>query len=385
MSLHKEHIIKLSNSDEEYKLIIKVENNDNFVQFHLNNNKNTIKENYFLKLTLEELVQLNKYFLFFDTIFDCANNISNIIKDCTPKLVKSDKSMLLCFSIFLPGQEKREIQLNLEEKPFDSIDIIEELKKEINILKTKINDLEISINKKDAMYDALNCKYDQLKNDYDLTTKQFQTELINIKSMLPNNNNSNNINPNPLLQTFQELSEINKDEQSTIINSPLEINLISNKIRLLYPGKNVIYNILYRKSRDSDKVNIFHSKCDKIRGTLILIKTVQGYKFGGYVNENWEGDNIVKKDNTAFIFSLNYNKIYDIKNNKNAIYCNPNYGPTFCGNREATLLIKDINEGECCMSVDSNYENYKDDFEINGGQKRFKVSELEVFKVTLVS
>ena len=36
MSFHKEHIIKLSNSDEEYKLIITIENED--IQFKLQNN-----------------------------------------------------------------------------------------------------------------------------------------------------------------------------------------------------------------------------------------------------------------------------------------------------------------------------------------------------------
>ena len=35
MSFHKEHILKLSNSEEEYKLIIIVENNDNNIQFNV--------------------------------------------------------------------------------------------------------------------------------------------------------------------------------------------------------------------------------------------------------------------------------------------------------------------------------------------------------------
>ena len=256
-----------------------------------------------------------------------------------------------------------------------------------NKLKAKINDLEISVNRKDAMYDALKCKYDNLKENFDTRMEQFQTELINIKSQLPQQNFiNNNIRQNPNLRTSQEILEQNKNEISTIINNNLELNLLSNKIRQLYPGKNVIYNLLYRKSRDSDKAKVFHSKCDKIKGTLIIIKTSKGYKIGGYTNETWEGNNAYKIDNTAFLFSLNYNKIYDVKINKFAIYCSPFFGPIFCGDKAPTLLVHDnaeIKGGECCGANDSNYQGYLDDYEINGGQKNFRITELEVFKVTL--
>ena len=226
-----------------------------------------------------------------------------------------------------------------------------------------------------------------LKENFDTRMEQFQNELINIKSQLPQQNYpNNNINRNPNLRTSQEILEQNKNEISTIINNNLELNLLSNKIRQLYPGKNVIYNLLYRKSRDSDKAKVFHSKCDKIKGTLIIIKTSKGYKIGGYTNETWEGNNAYKIDNTAFLFSLNYNKIYDVKNNKFAIYCSPFFGPIFCGDKAPTLLVHDnaeIKGGECCGANDSNYQGYLDDYEINGGQKNFRITELEVFKVTL--
>jgi len=173
MSFHKEHIIKLSNSDKEYKLTIKLEENENFIQFHLNSVQNSSREYYYLKMTLDEFVPLNRYFLMFEKIEELANNISNIIRDCIPKLKKEQNGMSLSFDIFIPGQNKREIKLFLEEKPFEAISIIDELKNEINKLKAKINDLEISVNRKDAMYDALKCKYDNLKENFDTRMEQF--------------------------------------------------------------------------------------------------------------------------------------------------------------------------------------------------------------------
>ena len=374
MSLHKEHILKLSNSEDEYKLIIIVEDNDNSIQLNLINIKNKAKDNYYLKLSLEELITINKYFLIFETILDCANNISNIIKDCTPKLIKENKGMSLYFTLFIPGQDKREIHFLLEEKPFDPENQFNEMKEEINKLKGKVNDLEIIINQKDKFYESLKCKYDELKNDYESNVQQINVRLTNIESKLPPSLSQEILHRDP------------GNERSTIISNILELNILSNKIRSIYPGKNVEYHLLYRKSRDSDKANIFHSKCDNFKGTLIIIKTTEDYKFGGYTNEKWGGINVYKTDNTAFIFSLNYNKIYDIKKNKNAIFCSPFYGPIFCGENAPTLIVNDnyaTIDGECGKANDSNYIGFIDDYEINGKKNRFKISELEVFEVTL--
>ena len=85
-------------------------------------------------------------------------------------------------------------------------------------------------------------------------------------------------NSNPNLNKFEEQQSLNDDESTAIIDNYLEQNFLYNKFRLKYPGKKVIYNLLYRKSRDSDKAYSFHSKCDKIRGTLILIKIEKGLK-----------------------------------------------------------------------------------------------------------
>jgi len=143
MSFHKEHILKLSNSEEEYKLIIIVENNDNNIQFNVKNIKNPSGDNYYLKMSQEKLTSLNNYFRIFDNIIDCAYNISNILKDSTPKLTKENDKMILGFTIFMPGQDKRDIRIYLD-KSFDIYNVINELNEKITKLKTKVNDLEIS-------------------------------------------------------------------------------------------------------------------------------------------------------------------------------------------------------------------------------------------------
>ena len=118
---------------------------------------------------------------------------------------------------------------------------------------------------------------------------------------------------------------------------------------------------MYRKSRDTDRAVVFHHKCDKYKGTLIVVKTFENIKFGGYTTESWDGNNVCKKDNKAFIFYLNDLRAYNIKENLDAIYCSPQYGPFFCGKNNFTFKLFnncEINGGQCCKAEESHYDGY---------------------------
>ena len=80
--------------------------------------------------------------------------------------------------------------------------------------------------------------------------------------------------------------------------------------------------MVYRASEDGDKAADFHRCCDKIGPNVTLIKTRNGYIFGGFTVKNWEhlkrDININKpnlgsasRDPKAFCFSINYQKIYE--------------------------------------------------------------------------
>ena len=140
--------------------------------------------------------------------------------------------------------------------------------------------------------------------------------------------------------------------------------------------------LLYRGSENNFETEIFHSKCDKVKGTLTLIKNNKGVIFGGYTSESWEGNNITKKDDKAFCFSINLKKIYNIFSGKDAIKCNINYGPIFLndifGFRKYNLMI-----GECSEKKACHYLGSMNDYEINGGIKEINVDEIEIFSINL--
>ena len=70
-------------------------------------------------------------------------------------------------------------------------------------------------------------------------------------------------------------------------------------------------NLLYKTTADSDKAEAFHKKCDKAQSTLVLIETDKGKRFGGFTKCSWEGECIEKKDEDAFVFSLDKMMTYD--------------------------------------------------------------------------
>ena len=170
--------------------------------------------------------------------------------------------------------------------------------------------------------------------------------------------------------------------QSDIIKTIEEYNLIKNKLlskRKYKINHNITYKLLYKASQDTDNIKIFHQKCDNIKNTLILIETTQGKKFGGYTTQNWGGDEISKKDENAFLFSLDKLKIYDNIQDKYAITCSNNFGPIFCGNQ---IIIYDnfFTNGGKTGKAFTNYNTEKD-YELNDGNISYKIKKLEVFEI----
>ena len=88
---------------------------------------------------------------------------------------------------------------------------------------------------------------------------------------------------------------------STIIENNDEKKLIFNWINPLIKFKT---KLLYRCSIDGDSSKTFHEKCDGKGPTITLIKTNDGFRFGGYASISWNNKSCFQKDKNAFIFSL---------------------------------------------------------------------------------
>ena len=222
-----------------------------------------------------------------------------------------------------------------------------------------------------------NCKFLTEKNkkslhNYDNNETDENSYIIKSKF------NQNRTNLNPIFNTIdkQFLSEGEVVEMSDIIERENELNLIKDKL-----GKsNLNLALLYKATRDGDDAEIFHSKVDNIKNNITFIKTNKGVRFGGYTNQSWDGINVFKEDDSAFIFSLTKLKTYDVNKKESAIWCNPNYGPIFGGYQIDIFdrfMSKDLSKtGMKGVGYDTNQ-----DFELNNGEKNFVVDELEVYEI----
>ena len=107
--------------------------------------------------------------------------------------------------------------------------------------------------------------------------EELKDEIVNLKKDIKE-----------LKQTKQE--EVKKEkEKNNIIDSDI-LNNKEDKIMVcnwIKQNTKFKFNLLYKVSRDGDRISTFSEKVKGKKPTLILIKSKAGYKFGGYTTVEW--------------------------------------------------------------------------------------------------
>lgn len=211
----------------------------------------------------------------------------------------------------------------------------------------------------------------------------------NRRKILKNNNESKN-NLNDMINNF--LEEINRGvsfklpdfeidglfKESIIVKDMEEELLIGDMITILKTKK---YRLLYRASRDGDSANKFHSICDNSNNLIVLVQTQKGFRFGGFTSNKFKVSSHMKYDNNAFIFSLDLKKIYKIIPGEYAIYCYYNSGP--CFSQGSLYIPNNFFKKFGKTSLAGGPYQFEEDYEINNGEEKFLVKELEIFQVQI--
>ena len=296
-----------------------------------------------------------------------------------------------------------------EEKQIDnsSKNKLSDIAKQSNDLKSKVDSLITLTKKLENNNKELNTKTNDLSNKFSqisvLPNPQFQSRKIsNPKTKYYRTIENQNINQemsyynrtNPNINTNLNLS---KDSFNSKIVNFSDITFLQNRIMQINPKiREVFFSLVYRASEDGDKAANFHQKCDRIGPNVVLIKTKKGSVFGGFTFRNWEHlarDTDVNRpnlgsasrDSNAFGFNVNKQKIYNNeKPNEFAIWCNRNFGPTFKNNLFQIFDHSLKKGGYCNLRKNSNFGGQLFDYEISGGEPKFKIDELEVFEVKLL-
>lgn len=179
----------------------------------------------------------------------------------------------------------------------------------------------------------------------------------------------------------QKMPDVNKKEEpfklnSAILQSNKEFGLIKNFFD--DPLKIKGLQLLYRRSDHGKFPKDFHSMCDGISNTLTIIDT--GHTIlGGFTSKDWSGRGIFKTDPNAFLFNLNKNIKFPIRESTNAIYCSDISFPFF-GNGDLSVLTDEIISG-FPHSYQSHTEGNLN--ELINGPFSFPIQEIEVFQVII--
>ena len=150
--------------------------------------------------------------------------------------------------------------------------------------------------------------------------------------------------------------------------------------------------LIYRGSRDGMTSNNFHNKCDNKNPTIVLYKNTKDSVFGGYTSLAWANSGDYRPDPQAFIFTLiNIHNSgptkFNVKNEKEGVYHNSSFGPTFGACCDISINISDFLNSDAstdfpCRYVDSLGKGksiFTGDYDNNNS--KFRLKEIEVFQL----
>ena len=302
-------------SEEKYILNVKILNEVMTLSIKDENNFNL---KYSTKLELKDIIKKNKLFKMYDSIDEFKDSIK-ILVDKKLITIKEDLEKNICvlemiFSDSLFKENKIFLELSPEETNKD--ELINNLISIFKNLDKKVKNLEIE-NK-------------SLKEK----SQEFQNQINEIKNTL------NSIQKNNEEKSLKNMM----DFPSKILTDKKELELLIYPISSREKRKIKNFKKLYCASIDGESASDFHRNCDDKLKTVVLIKTPDNRRFGGYTQVNWKsGDN---HDKNTFLFSLDLLKIYPRKENGYSILFYSNTGPVFGGNKE-------IDIGDKCISTKS--------------------------------
>ena len=182
---------------------------------------------------------------------------------------------------------------------------------------------------------------------------------------------------------------------SKIIFTNKELKMIKQRISEGDMNTQVELKLLYRATSDGDFETNLKFKCDKKLITLTLFYTMEGARFGFYIERRVKttiksGSKILEIPGTSFIIGLNYLVYYNVRLKRNALfYKNDNllnfgYCNSINNNKTKWLVNTPKNNfiGKKCLFGDKNdVYLYLDTKKIVGNNLSYHIKDVEIFEV----
>lgn len=316
---------------------------------------------------------------------DQNNDLQNEINSLSlrEKNLKFQKNILIAKELSLLNVNN-DINYQIKEITVKNQEITEKNKKIIEEISEKgktIKDFEDKINNSKSKLISLINKENNIREKIHNCNNQIKILELKLEELEKNLKNKsieiNNID-------YKEIKRQKKEEKKENPNLKSRINskiiFDTNHLYILdkWFKKELKYKLIYRASEDGYSPKIFHKKVDNFKNNLILIKDINNYIYGGYTRKTWDGNKIYKEDKNAIVFNLDKEKYYKIKDEKYAIFCDPDNLAIF-GEGDIYLGVNGLksNFPKFYGDISENKEN-----ELTLGYKKLTPLEIEVFQLS---
>ena len=335
-----------SNKGNNFNIIIYYNNYHLIVESY---EQNKDLKNKSICISSIEEIKKTKYFLQFENIKEIFDELIFLIKQNKNLVLlnENENQLDLIFKLF--NSKNEQITFKLEKENDISLanyinlrENFSELSKAVNQLKDKVFFLE--------------------KDNFELKKENFELkkEIQNIKDILIKQNQIKDLN-----NKIENLDSLICNEEDNI--------LIKNYIN----SKQIIKaELLYRLTKDGNSIQKFHELCDNKGATLVLYRTQNGMKLGGFSPLSWDiKTGGYKNDWDTFVFSLTRKEKYPKKSISYSIYCNSSYGPYFrhFGIEDDMEIFK--------IYLNSTFQGLE---KISNTDNIYNLNEVEVFKITII-
>ena len=261
------------------------------------------------------------------------------------------------------------------------IDILQRIK-QLKKLNTKINKLEIN---------------DKVYNSRDIYKSIISVNESTLKHSLFNFEPYSKIKINLEKFDFIPFTEKHLDTIKHLFKDSKTVtsDIISNDILLVLP-KIKSGCLLYRVSRDQSSPINFHKMCDNKGPSLTIIKTIEGYVFGGFNPVSWISEVMFNETENSFLFSLTDGKYrkpmkcpsyksmrkFAIKQNESEF--SPGFGET--DNADLFIAYKTLKNSYSRLgNVYKCPKGYNPKEFLAGKQSDWKIVDVEVYAVEVIN
>ena len=354
----------------------------------------------------EELLEIDRFFGVFETMEEIVDEIDSLFVRKQVNITRDiNNNLFLNLSISI-NNRPRVIHLKLIRKGTEQLEALNNLVKLVSAQTRKLDNLQNENDKLKTEIGKLHNKIEEMDEGEEEEDDEEDEDGENKKSKKSKkkkkrknkkkkeeeeeSESEEEDDKKKKKNKYEVIKEIDYKEliaNSNIIKERKERDVVIDKIKIMYSKTNKDFlnmKLLYSASKDGDSAEIFHSLCDGLAPIVALIKTTKGIKFGGYTETPFEFSKKRKgnKDDNAFIFSINKEKCYDVEKGTNATCSYRNYGPVFYGYEYCNIyLYGDFFTDEGNVAKKGDRYNTTEDFEINDGEQKFMVRELEVYQV----